>query len=60
MKLTWARPQLVSLYRGKPEENVLCGCKTAVTSGGPDYHNGSNCDKHASGHCDICQVGTQS
>jgi hypothetical protein len=27
-KKVWIRPQLIVLSRGRPEENVLLGCKT--------------------------------
>ncbi len=27
-KKQWSKPQLIVLGRGKPEENVLAGCKT--------------------------------
>jgi hypothetical protein len=37
MRKEWTKPKLISLYRGRPEEAVLAGCKinTAPTSG-PD------------------------
>ena len=53
MKEKWQRPQLVCLYRGKPEESVLSGCKlTARPSSGPLTRNGrcdgiDCCDCHA-------------
>ncbi len=30
MKKEWTKPKLISLYRGRPEEAVLTGCKTAL------------------------------
>ena len=32
-KITWSKPQLVILGRGKPEENVLKQCKNIGQSG---------------------------
>ena len=58
MKLKWERPQLVSLYRGKPEEKVLCGCKR-MNGGGPHEAYNHQCDAPA-GHCNICQYGESS
>ncbi|MCK4338324.1 MAG: hypothetical protein KAX11_10280 [Candidatus Aminicenantes bacterium] len=39
MKKKWTQPQLIELYRGRFEENVLCFCKS--TSQGGRY--GGNC-----------------
>jgi len=30
-KKTWAKPQLIVLVRGKPEESVLLACKTPAS-----------------------------
>lgn len=31
----WTKPKLISLYRGKPQEAVLFGCKIEGTGGQP-------------------------
>ena len=36
----WLKPQLIILGRGKAEENVLAGCKSAITSGLGSRHYG--------------------
>lgn len=59
-KKKWERPQLIVLFRGKPEEAVLNGCKGPWTTGyayvaGNCMYGGSvdgtpwcaNCDKYA-------------
>jgi len=60
MKEKWERPQLVVLYRGKPEESVLCGCK--LSSGGGPNCNAGNCDHQHTGKpwCHVCEYGTAS
>ena len=37
MKKVWEKPQLIILYRARPEENVLAGCKTVSQSDGPGF-----------------------
>ena len=32
----WIKPKLISLYRGKPQEAVLFGCKIEGVGGQPD------------------------
>jgi len=41
-KKIWARPRLVVMGRGSPEENVLAVCKMHGHDSGP---NGKNCKK---------------
>ena len=57
MKKKGKKPTLSSLYPGKLEESVLCGCKTRATSG-PTNARGQ-CDM-AGGyygyHCSICHA----
>jgi len=52
MKKLWKKPILTSLFRGKPEESVLCGCKT-LSTGGPTNVNGQ-CDMARIGNPTIC------
>jgi hypothetical protein len=62
MKKEWKRPQLVSLFRGKPEEKVLCGCKL-MSGGGPTEGYNHQCDKSSGGYhssCVACSVGSAS
>ena len=35
-KKKWETPKLICLYRGRPEEAVLVGCKIIATQPGPD------------------------
>jgi len=53
----WEKPLVISLYRGKPEEHVLCGCKNLGSGTNPGINNGNHCDKN---YCQPCQVGTTS
>jgi len=32
MKKSWSKPKLIVLFRGKPEESVLSGCKDSTGS----------------------------
>ena len=64
-KVQWAKPQLIVLTRGMPEESVLLHCKTMnpnqpvtgptdlvyqdTCAGGPDYNNCRNCQSRAVG-----------
>jgi len=45
-KKKWETPKLICLYRGRPEESVLQGCK-AKKAAGPDQpeckYRGNNC-----------------
>ena len=34
---TWAKPKLISIVRGRPEEALLSGCKWHLTNMGPNY-----------------------
>lgn len=56
MKEKWQKPQLVCLYRGKPEEKVLCGCKT-YTANGP-FTKQTKCENQ--NYCGVCHTGTAS
>lgn len=46
-KVTWSKPQLIILGRGKSEENVLLSCKDSKLTGPPTVNNcksaGVNC-----------------
>ncbi len=48
----WERPELVILLRGRPEENVLAGCKNHTNLTGPNppgckaSDNSGNCAAH--------------
>jgi hypothetical protein len=59
MKEKWQRPQLVCLYRGKPEESVLCGCKLSSGYAGPNPHH-SSCEKIYGCGCNVCESRTAS
>jgi hypothetical protein len=52
----WEKPLVISLYRGKPEEHVLCGCKYTTSGTNSGISNGYHCDKS----CSPCKVGNQS
>lgn len=56
MKKTWEKPLVISLYRGKPEEHVLCGCKYTESGTNPGVSNRYHCDKY----CSQCKYGTTS
>jgi hypothetical protein len=44
MQKEWAKPKIISLYRGRPEEAVLSACKCEITGiPGPDGL-GVDCD----------------
>ncbi len=57
-KKKWETPKVVALYRGRPEEMVLCGCKL-MTGGGPHNAYNHQCDAPANA-CNICHTGTRS
>jgi hypothetical protein len=42
MKKVWKKPELVVLYRGKPEESVLQNCKGGATTGPVSFFSGCN------------------
>lgn len=42
-KKKWAKPKLIILTRGKPEESVLAGCKVNLGGGGPN-NDALDCD----------------
>jgi len=44
MTKVWQKPKLIILYRGRPEECVLLGCKTSPElSGGGPLNKNSTC-----------------
>ena len=49
-KLKWIRPELIVLSRGRPEENVLLGCKTMGIEG-PQRPAGWGCRHPVHGPC---------
>jgi len=59
MKLTWEKPKLIVLMRGKPEEHLLAGiCKEGVmaeTEGGP-ISSFVNCVQIVAPECLICSL----
>ncbi len=53
--MTWNKPKCVVLVKGKPEEQVLAGCKTTgVWDADPDWSN-NGCDDVA-GTCLKCDT----
>jgi len=50
-KKKWETPKLICLYRGRPEEAVLTGCKVSGGLTGPDGFclsgAGKKCDRTA-------------
>ena len=60
MKKTWEKPLVISLYRGKPEEHVLCGCKNYTSGTNAGINNGYHCDTITYGRRHPCKVGTTS
>jgi hypothetical protein len=56
MRRTWKRPELVILFRGRPEERVLENCKSPQGGfqGGPSKTN-NKCDVIHGGPCGACQ-----
>ena len=54
MKKPWETPELVILYRGRPEESVLTHCKHANSAPvGPDHRYGS-CHHGSQNNCTAC------
>ncbi len=56
----WEKPLVISLYRGKPEEHVLCGCKFTSSGTNPGTNNNLHCDKKPYSYCQQCSSGTAS
>ncbi|MFC1815829.1 hypothetical protein ACFL0M_07780 [Thermodesulfobacteriota bacterium] len=52
MKNVWKKPELVVLYRGRPEEDVLLNCKRASQPGSPQSAV-SGCEKLKKGVCNL-------
>lgn len=50
-KKKWETPKLICLYRGRPEEAVLQGCKGGIAAGGPGEVAGQRCVNKTSGYC---------
>lgn len=53
-KKTWVEPELIVLVRNKPEEAILCGCKSAGK--GSAYNNENRECLHYTG-CPECAMG---
>lgn len=49
----WKKPELLVLARSRPEETVLCACKTAGTTQVGAYSNGT-CRRGGSGN--VCSI----
>ncbi|MEN6310921.1 MAG: hypothetical protein ABFD80_05220 [Acidobacteriota bacterium] len=47
MKKTWRTPELIILFRGKPEEAVLCNCKHANMAAVSPYTFVNSCSMQA-------------
>lgn len=52
----WAKPQLIVLGRGTPEENVLANCKTTSVSGAGTNKNA--CKAASKGACSAANCST--
>jgi len=50
-KKIWTKPSLVVLYRGKPEEAVLAGCKTVSDPTGGNTATYGACLKTTGSKC---------
>jgi len=53
MKKTWHTPELIILFRGKPEEAVLCNCKHANMAAVSPYTLNNSCCVNVG--CNTCQ-----
>lgn len=58
VKRNWQTPELVILFRGKPEESVLCHCKHKnVPPVAPHaFHDDCNCHPVSCGACQSNRV----
>ena len=56
MKKKWAKPKLISLFRGRPEEAVLALCKATETQAGPEGGSSADCQQNDPPQCSI--IGT--
>jgi hypothetical protein len=54
MKKPWQTPELVILFRGRPEEAVLCNCKHANTAAVAPHSYRDSCNISAT-CCSACQ-----
>jgi len=54
MKKSWDKPELVVLFRGKPEESVLTHCKHATPTPVAPYAYHDDCNNSPSS-CTACQ-----
>ncbi len=52
-KKKWETPKLICLYRGRPEEAVLAGCKGGISAAGPDEVGGQRCVDRTLGNCSL-------
>jgi hypothetical protein len=55
MNKVWQKPKLIILYRGRPEESVLLGCKIAAAgaASGSVAVKVNDCSKNP---CDPCNI----
>jgi hypothetical protein len=51
---TWKKPKLIALVRGRPEERVLDGCKTAGLEGQGPTSNHLQCVEEIGIECLMC------
>lgn len=54
MKKPWQTPELVILFRGRPEEAVLCNCKHANMAAVSPHTFNNSCNLSAT-CCSACQ-----
>lgn len=57
MKKTWRTPELIILFRGKPEEAVLCNCKHACMAAVSPHNFVNSCSMTAT-CCAACSGNT--
>jgi hypothetical protein len=55
MNKVWQKPKLIILYRGRPEESVLLGCKIAASgvASGAVAVKVNDCSKNPCNTCNI-------
>jgi len=55
----WEKPNLIVLYRGRPEEVLLTGCKSPIFAAGPGGAN-NKCDlvviRGKKAQCSACRA----
>ena len=54
MKKVWNKPELVVLYRGKPEESVLTHCKHKTIPSVSPAGNHDDCNSKGVTSCGAC------